>query len=99
MPKPTPELKQKLENALGEMFSDSHHTLVINDETIRKTFIDSMTGKVPAEDVDWDSVHKFIDAVDYMLGTLGYGICDLTVEGGPVPITEEDPAATNSPNS
>lgn len=88
MTKLTPE--QKLEIELNDKF----HASIINDATTRNTFVDVMTGAIPSEDVtdaNWDSFHKFIDAVDYMLGTIGYSIYDMEAEGGPAPLNEIDP--------
>ena len=73
----TPE--QKLQDELNDRF----HASIINDENIRKLFIDAMTGVTPPSDVDMDPVHRFVVAVDYMIGTLGYGICSLTQKGRP----------------
>lgn len=87
MTKLTPE--QKLENEFKDMF----HASIINDATTRKTFIDVMTCAIPAKDVThehWRSIHEFIRAVDDMLGLIGYGICDMNAEGGPVHLNEID---------
>ena len=73
----TPE--QKLQDELNDRF----HASIINDENIRKLFIDAMTGVTPPSDVDMDRIHRFITAVDYMIGTLGYGICDLNFKDRP----------------
>ena len=77
------------EEKLEDEFNDKFQAAIINDERIRKLFIDAMTGATTASDVDMESVHKFITAVDYMIGALGYGIFDMFAEGGPVHISEK----------
>ena len=79
----TPEQKIQVE------LNDKFHAAIINDEGIRKTFIDFMTG-APKEitDAEMKSIHRFITAVDYMIGALGYGIFDMNAEGGPVHLSE-----------
>lgn len=82
MPDLTPE--QKLQNELNDKF----HAAMINDQGIRKTFIKAMTGDGKVTDEEMDSIHRFVIAVDYMLGTLGYGICDMYAKDGPVHLSE-----------
>lgn len=79
----TPEQKIQAE------LNDKLYAAIINDEGIRKTFIDFMTGaSKEMTDSEMNSIHKFITAVDYMIGALGYGIFDMNAEGGPVPLSE-----------
>ena len=78
----TPE--EKLKAAIEDKF----HAAIINDEGTRKTFIKTMTTENDPTDAELKIVFQFIDAVDYMLGTVGYGICDIEVEGGPVPLSD-----------
>ena len=48
-----------------------------------------MTGHVHDVNADqMDSIHKFVVAVDYMIATLGYGICDMHAKGGPVHLND-----------
>ena len=77
---------------LQEQLNDKFHASVINDEQIRATFIRVMTaGKAEnVTDAEMDSVHKFVIAVDYMIAALGYGICDMFAEGGPVHLNESN---------
>ena len=79
----TPE--EKLSVALNDKF----HTSVINDEETRATFIKLMCdGTENVTDEEMASVHRFVIAVDYMIAALGYGICDMFAEGGPVHLNE-----------
>ena len=82
MEDPTPQ--EKMEEAL----TDKLHSWIINDEGCRNTFINKMIDPDDITDDDWDSIHKFIDAIDYMLGTLGYAVCDMHAKGGPMPIDD-----------
>ncbi|MAP42210.1 MAG: hypothetical protein CL981_00530 [Euryarchaeota archaeon] len=82
MEQPTPE--QKTQQELNERF----HASMINDEWIRTDFIEVMTCACDATDAKMESADRFIIAVDYMLATLGYGICDLKAEGGPAHICD-----------
>ena len=77
---------QKLQVALHDKF----HASTINDPRIRATFIRLMTGKVEGKitDAEMNSVHRFVTAVDYMIAALGYGVCDMYAEGGPVHLNE-----------
>tara|TARA_R100000231_G_scaffold131637_1_gene103760 strand:+ start:692 stop:952 length:261 start_codon:yes stop_codon:yes gene_type:complete len=79
----TPEQKIQVE------LDDKFHAAMINDEGIRKIFIDFMTAKSSeTTDAQLHSVQKFIAAVDYMIGALDYGICDMNASGGPVHISK-----------
>ena len=72
-----------------ETFIDSvkSYAAIINDEEIRKTFIDCMIGtSKEITDAEMNSIRKFVTAVDFMIGALGYGIFDEHAAGGPVPI-------------
>ena len=75
---------QKLQQELNERF----HASMINDESIRTDFIEMMTCVGEATKAKMESVDRFIIAVDYMLATLGYGICDLKAKGGPIHICD-----------
>lgn len=78
---------QKLQVALHDKF----HASMINDPAIRANFIMLMTGKVEnITDAQMDSVQRFIIAVDYMIAALGYGVCDMYAEGGPVHLNESN---------
>ena len=80
----TPE--EKLKAAIEDKF----HAAIINDEGTRKTFIKTMTTENDPTDAEMETVFRFINAVDYMLGTIGFGICDIEVEveGGPIPLSD-----------
>lgn len=75
---PTPE--QKIQQELNDRF----HASMINDEWVRTDFIEVMTCVCEATKPKMDSADRFMVAVDYMIATLGYGICDLKAKGGPV---------------
>lgn len=79
------------EEKIKAAIENSFHAAMINDKGIRTTFIDVMTS--PSNDVtdaQIDCVLKFITAVDYMVDTLGYGICDMEAKGGPVHLSDID---------
>lgn len=61
---------------------------MINDELIRTDFIEVMTRACETTKAKMDSADRFMIAVDYMIATLGYGICDLMAKGGPVHISD-----------
>ena len=75
---------QKIQKELNERF----HASMINDEGIRADFIEMMTCVGEATKAKMDSADRFMIAVDYMIATLGYGICDLEAKGGPVHILD-----------
>ena len=75
---------QKMQRELNERF----HASMINDEWIRTDFIEVMTCACETTEAKMDAADRFIIAVDYMIATLGYGICDLQREGGPVHILD-----------
>lgn len=78
-------IAQKLQQELNDKF----HASMINSEEIRATFIRLMTENASnVTDEEMASVHRFIIAVDHMIAALGYGICDMFAEGGPVHLKE-----------
>ena len=62
---------------LETQIQDDVQGMTINSEKHRKLFITAMTGEEVSTD-DFQFVHEFIMAVDYFVGSLGYGICDMT---------------------
>lgn len=78
----TPE--QRIQHELNERF----HASMINDEWIRTDFIELMTCACEATEAKMESADRFIIAVDYLIATLGYGICDTKAKGGPVHILD-----------
>ena len=77
------------EEKLSQALNDKFHASVINDEETRATFIKLMCGGTEnVTDEEMASVHRFVTAVDYMIAALGYGICDMFAEGGPVHLNE-----------
>ena len=75
------------EDKLLKNFHDLFYASVIHDQKIRDAFIE-ITLESGETDEHYEAFHKFISAVDYCIGTMGYGICDLEHKDGPVHIDD-----------
>ena len=75
------------EDKLKQAFNDKLHASVINDEECRNAFL-KVTLESQETNEELLAMHRFITAVDYCLGALGYAICDMEHKDGPVHIDD-----------
>ena len=73
---------------LAQHMSDAQYASWINDDEIRESFLCALSGGGDDELPEDDFLHvwKFMTAVNYFLGTLGYAIYCESEEGDPVPM-------------